>query len=115
MESTTYKTMELQWKTAVFNLVPRAFPSKNGPTHFLREKPLRTRLSSFDSFANIFMAYIETTTLSKTIFKTTVWKSYVHNIFSLWDMSKPDIEAFIVQANLHQPTVKFTAETSAIF
>ena len=30
-------------------------------------------------------------------------------------MSKPDIEAFIEQANLHQPTVKFTAETSAIF
>ena len=22
-----------------YNLVPRAFPSKNGPTHFLREKP----------------------------------------------------------------------------
>ena len=45
------------------------------------------------------MTYIETTTLSKTVFTTKVWKSYKHNIFSLWDMSKPDIE------------VKFTAET----
>ena len=27
------------------------------------------------------------------------------------DMSKPDIEAFIEQANLHQPTIEFTAET----
>ena len=26
-------------------------------------------------------------------------------------MSKPDIEAFIEQANLHQPTIEFTAET----
>ena len=26
-------------------------------------------------------------------------------------MSKPDIEAFIEQANLHHPTIKFTAET----
>ena len=47
------------------------------------------------------MVYIETTTLSKTVFKTTVWKSYIHNIFSLWHMSKPDIEALIEQANLH--------------
>ena len=30
-------------------------------------------------------------------------------------MSKPDIEAFIEQANLHHPTVKFTVVTSAIF
>ena len=27
-------------------------------------------------------------------------------------MSKPDIEAFTEQANLHHPTIKFTAETS---
>ena len=69
--------------------------------------------SSFDSFANIFMVYIETKTLSKTVFRTTVWKCYIHDIFSLWDMSKPDIEAFIEQANLHHPlpTIKFTAET----
>ena len=44
--------------------------------------------SSFDSFANIFMTYIETTTLSKTVFRTKVWKCYMHDLFSLWDMSK---------------------------
>ena len=34
--------------------------------------------------------------------------------FSLWDMSKSDIEfeASIEQANLHHPTIKFSAETS---
>ena len=26
-------------------------------------------------------------------------------------MSKPDIEAFIEQANLHHPTIEFTAKT----
>ena len=57
------------------------------------------------------MTYIETTTLSKTVFRTTVWKCYIHDIFSLWDMSKPDIEAFIEQANLHHPTIEFMAET----
>ena len=57
------------------------------------------------------MTYIETTTLSKTVFRTTVWKCYIHDIFSLWDMSKPNIEAFIEQAHLHHPTIEFTAET----
>ena len=57
------------------------------------------------------MTYIETTTLSKTVFRTTVWKCHVHDIFSLWDMSKPDIEAFIEQATLHHLTIEFTAET----
>ena len=32
-------------------------------------------------FANIFMAYIETTTLSKTVFKPTLWKCYIDDIF----------------------------------
>ena len=57
------------------------------------------------------MTFIETTALSKTVFSTTIWKCYIHDIFSLWDMSKPDIEAFIEQANLHHPTIEFTAET----
>ena len=64
------------------------------------------------SFANIFMAHIETTILSRTIIKPTVWKRYIDDIFFLWDISKPDIEAFIEQANLHLPTIKFTAEIS---
>ena len=53
------------------------------------------------SFANIFMAHIETTILSRTVFKATVWKRYIDDIFFLWDISKRDIEAFIEQANLH--------------
>ena len=57
------------------------------------------------------MTYIETTTLSKTVLRTTVWKCHVHDIFSLWDMSKQDIKAFIEQARLHHPTNEFTAET----
>ena len=56
--------------------------------------------SSF--LSNFFMAYIETQSLSKTVFKPTVWKRYVDDIFPLWDISKPDIVAFFVeQLNLH--------------
>ena len=64
------------------------------------------------SFANIFMAHIETAILSKSVFKPTVWKRYINDVFFLWDISKPDIETFIEEANLHHPTIKFTAEIS---
>ena len=40
----------------------------------------------------------------------TIWKRYIDDIFSLWDVSKPDIDKFIEQVNSHYPTIKFTAE-----
>ena len=59
------------------------------------------------SFGNIFMAHIGTTILSRTVFKPTVWKRYIDDILSLWDISKPDIEAFIDQTNLHQTSPNY--------
>ena len=44
------------------------------------------------SFANIFMAKIETEILSKVVSNPTVWKHFIDDVFSLWDISKPDIE-----------------------
>ena len=49
------------------------------------------------SFAKIFMAYIETQTLSNIVFKPTVWKRYIDEFFSL---CKPGIVAFFEQAIL---------------
>ena len=51
----------------------------------------------------IFSWHIETTTLSKTVLRTTVWKCYIHDIFTLWDRvnqaSKPSLnkQAYITQ------------------
>ena len=64
------------------------------------------------SFANIFMAKIETEILSKTAFKPTVWKHYIDDIFSLWDLSEPGIETFIEQANSHHSIIEFRADIS---
>ena len=58
------------------------------------------------------MAYSETQSLSKTVFKPTVWKRFIDNIFSLLDISNPDIVAFLEQVILHHPTMKFTAKIS---
>ena len=93
---------------------------------FINKKP-RYRDEHIQQFPfNIFMAaYIETQSLSKTVFKPTVWKSYIDDIFSLWDISKPDMVDFFKfteQVNLLHPTavltMKFAAEmsdTEAIF
>ena len=64
------------------------------------------------AFANIFMANIETEILSNSVAKPTIWKRYIDDIFSLWDVSQPDIDKFIEQANSNHPTIKFTAEIS---
>ena len=80
--------------------------------HYLQTHGTAMGTKTAVSFASIFMARIETTILSRTVFKATVWKRYIDDIFSLWDISKRDIEAFIEQANLHHPTIKFTAQIS---
>ena len=41
-----------------------------------------------------------------------VWKRFIDDIFSLWNVDKEEIYSFIEQANNHHPTVKFTAEVS---
>ena len=59
------------------------------------------------------MAKIEREIFIKVLSKPIVWKRYIDYVFSLWDMSKPDIATSIEQANLHHPTIKFTTEISA--
>ena len=39
------------------------------------------------------------------------WKWYI-NTFSLWNVDKKEIEEFIILANSHHPTIKFTAQIS---
>ena len=62
------------------------------------------------AFANIFMANIETQILSNSVAKPAIWKRYIDDTFSLWDVSKPDKDKFIGKANSHHPTIKFTAD-----
>ena len=61
--------------------------------HYLQTHGTAMGTKTAVSFANIFMAHIETTILSRTVFKPTIWKRYIDDIFSLWDITKPDIES----------------------
>ena len=64
------------------------------------------------SFANIFMAEIETKIILQSDTKPREWKRYIDDVFSLWDNDKKDVDRFIEQANKFHPTIKFTAEIS---
>ena len=40
--------------------------------------------------------------------------TYINDAFSLWDTEREEIDQFILEANRHHPTIKFTAEISDI-
>ena len=66
------------------------------------------------TFANLFMAEItkQKYLMKATEIKPKVWKRYIDDVFSLWDVNRQDIDLFIEQANTFHPTIKFTPEIS---
>ena len=103
------------------------------PTHYIREMlNLILKENSFEfngkhylqthgtamgtrvavAFANIFMSEIETEIILHSSNKPLVWKRYIDDIFSLWNIDKRDIGLFLELANNYHPTIKFTAEIS---
>ena len=64
------------------------------------------------TFANIFMAVVETEILNLSALKLLVWKRYIDDIFSIWNVHKHQVTLFIEQANKHHQTIKFTDEIS---
>ena len=103
------------------------------PTHFLREtlrlilkensfhfkgkNYLQTHGTAMEtkmavSFANIFMAEVETDIINQSPNKPLIWKRYIDDIFCLWNTNKEAIHNFTKLANSFHPTIKFTAEIS---
>ena len=64
------------------------------------------------AFANIFMGTVESQILRISVLKPLVWKRFIDDIFSIWNINKDQVTLFIEQANSRHPTIKFTAEIS---
>ena len=64
------------------------------------------------AFANNFMAGVETKILNQSALKPLVWKRYIDDIFSIWNIHKDQVTQFIELANKHHQTIKFTAKIS---
>ena len=58
------------------------------------------------------MSAVETEIINKNKTKPLEWKRYIDDVFSLWDTARKEIAQFILEANRHHPTIKFTAEIS---
>ena len=66
------------------------------------------------AFSVIFMADIEKWLLMVRPYKPLVWKRFVDDTFSLWDISTKDVYNFVDFANTFHPTnIKFTCEISS--
>ena len=90
---------------------------KENSFHFNGKNFLQTHCTAMGtkmavSFANIFMAAVETEIIERSSKKPLIWKRYIDDVFSLWNLNKEEITAFIELANNYHPTIKFTAEIS---
>ena len=55
------------------------------------------------AFANIFMANIEKEILRQSTYKPLVGKRFIDDVFSLWNITKGEVDDFIEQANKFHP------------
>ena len=58
------------------------------------------------------MSAVETEIINKSSKKPREWKRYIDHVFSLWDTNREETNLFILEANGHYPTIKFTSEIS---
>ena len=60
-----------------------------------------------------FLAAVGTEIIERSSKKPLIWKRYIDDLFSLWNLNKEEITAFIELANNYHPTtIKFTAKIS---
>ena len=102
------------------------------PTHFLREMlriilkdnsfhfngknhlqthgtPMGTK---WQYLANILMVKVETDIIKQSPYKPLIWKGYIDNIFSRWNINQEAINNFTKLKKGFHSTIKFTAEIS---
>ena len=53
------------------------------------------------AFANIFMVEVETKILNQNALKPLIWKRYIDDIFSIWNIHKDQVTQFIELAIEH--------------
>ena len=75
-------------------------------------RSLKGRLFRGSGLCEHFMSRIETEIISKSKTKPLRWKRCIDDVFSLWEKGRETINQFVLEANTHHPTIKFTAEIS---
>ena len=58
------------------------------------------------SFANIYMAEIDTNLIQQSNTKQGEWNRSIDDFFSLWDCNRKDVELFNKEANNFHPSLQ---------
>ena len=64
------------------------------------------------SYANLFLAKLETDALSRSPHQPHTWWRYIDDIFMIWTHSVDDLHTFTTFLNNIHPTIKFTSNYS---
>ena len=65
------------------------------------------------AFSVIFIADLEKQLLAASPLKPFVWKRFVDDIYSLWNIPMKEVSIFVNFANSFHPTIKFTCEMTS--
>ena len=65
------------------------------------------------AFSVIFMADQEKRLLMASTSKPLVWKRFINDIFSLWNISMQEVSNFVNFANRFHPSITFTCKMSS--
>ena len=79
---------------------------------YLQTRGTATGTKMAVAFANIFMVNIEKEILRQSTYTPLAWKRFIDDVFSLWNITKDEVDDFIEQTNKFHPTIKVTAEIS---
>ena len=80
--------------------------------HFAQTHGIAMGTKMAVAFSVIFMADLEKRLLAANALKPFVWKRFIDNISSSWNIPMEEISIFVDFANSHHPTIKFTWKMS---
>ena len=81
--------------------------------HFLQTHGIVMGTKMAVAFSVIYMADFEERLIEASPNKPFVWKRFIDDIFSLWDIPAEEVKTFVDFANSFHPTIKFTYELSS--
>lgn len=80
--------------------------------HFVQTHDIAMGTKMAVAFSVIFMADLEKQLLAANPLKPLLWKRFIDDIFSLWNIPTEEVSIFVNFANLFHPAIKFTCEMS---
>ena len=80
--------------------------------HFAQTHGIAMGTKMAVAFSVIFMADLEKRLLAASLLKSFVWKRFIDDIFSSWNIPMEEISIFVDFANSVHPTIKFTWKMS---